>query len=685
LPRERLALGGILLLAALLRIIPLGVITPRSYQLDERNFAHSAQQMWAERTLDPQRYIHPALYRYLTALLYPAVSTAVEIGGAERLERWVPYIAGRIVSAAAGVLTVWLVYVLGRRIMGRGGGMWAALLLAVMPIHVRFSHVAKPDVTMAMWVALTLLLAWRLTESPAWRLYALAGFVAGLAVSSKYNGVVACVPLLAAHLLARREQSVFRRLLAGRLWLAAGCSILGFALTSPYTLIRYQAALRSAATGYHRLMVAGRADLEMGAQMPALVDFAILALEWVGPLVVVLVPVGLWLWWRRNRRGLAVVGAVLAAGAVLIAGWTVRRAFYLLPLVPAVALGAAAPLAEARSRRRRLGLVLAALAVVPSFTVSVREVVRLARRHTRQLAQAWLASNLGRYGRILRDYDSLTDDAHERFRIANPGFDFYKKADRDYLRREGITHLVLSNSVASTAGLTSKAARRKRHARQRLLDCAEPLARIPTSWWRDGPAITIYRLRPSLLRQFAHERRQRRSRLLAQAQAAEQALVEGPATAPRHMKAGRLLCRVARLSNSQDALAALKNARGHFQQAAALEPDLADAHYNLGCVHLRIAELQTASGQGGTDAFPIFGRAARAFRRAIEADPTNADYYYNLGYALFCWGTRNAETWKMRQEEGKRMFRKAAALKPDLRIPDFHVLAVIEAGARPLH
>ena len=62
--QPRGALAAILVLAALLRLVPLGVTDPRFHHLDEWDFALAAQRMVTERDLNPHRFHNPALYRY---------------------------------------------------------------------------------------------------------------------------------------------------------------------------------------------------------------------------------------------------------------------------------------------------------------------------------------------------------------------------------------------------------------------------------------------------------------------------------------------------------------------------------------------------------------------------------------------------------------------------------------------
>ena len=97
------------------------------------------------------------------------------------------YVWGRAVTAILGTATVWIVYRAAMR-WGARTALLAAVMIAVMPLHVRESHYVLTDVPVTFFVMLTFLLSLRAHErSTAWS-FALAGAAAGLAGATKYNG-----------------------------------------------------------------------------------------------------------------------------------------------------------------------------------------------------------------------------------------------------------------------------------------------------------------------------------------------------------------------------------------------------------------------------------------------------------------------------------------------------------------
>jgi superkiller protein 3 len=92
-----------------------------------------------------------------------------------------------------------------------------------------------------------------------------------------------------------------------------------------------------------------------------------------------------------------------------------------------------------------------------------------------------------------------------------------------------------------------------------------------------------------------------------------------------------------------------EKAAQHYQQAVALNPNLAETYYNYGVLLFGQGKLQQAKA---------------AFAKAVELQPTHPDAHNNLGAIL--------------QQEGKldeaaSHFRKAVELKPDYRLAHFHL------------
>ena len=104
---------------------------------------------------------------------------------------------GRTMAALFGGLTVFATMVLARRVVGPWLACAAGILAAVAPLTVFQAQLFKEDIFVAPWLLLGLAALDRLREQPNVGRALVFGLAAGLAVSSKYVGVI-LIPLACA-------------------------------------------------------------------------------------------------------------------------------------------------------------------------------------------------------------------------------------------------------------------------------------------------------------------------------------------------------------------------------------------------------------------------------------------------------------------------------------------------------
>lgn len=123
---------------------------------------------------------HPGMYAYLAACSTKVFGFSI----------W----AGRLPAAIAGILSIALVYLVTRRLMGRGVGAVALALVAFSPIHIQYSRQAHQGVClMPLFVILLTYLCLRVFDAvresrgergSPWGLIALAGMAIGFSTNA---------------------------------------------------------------------------------------------------------------------------------------------------------------------------------------------------------------------------------------------------------------------------------------------------------------------------------------------------------------------------------------------------------------------------------------------------------------------------------------------------------------------
>ncbi|HOJ19976.1 MAG TPA: glycosyltransferase family 39 protein [Armatimonadota bacterium] len=190
-------IAGLIVVAAALRFWRIGV---ESLWLDEAaswSFARLPVAELLTRNADPG---NPPLY-------YLALGQWLALFGDSE-------IALRSFSAVAGVLSVPVIYLLGRELFGRRAGALAALLLAFSPIHLFYSQEAR-QYTPAMFLGLVS--AWlfmRAVKTDRWAHWLGAAFFAALAFYIHYSAML--IPAF---------QGAYA-LVAARRWRAVGAAAL---------------------------------------------------------------------------------------------------------------------------------------------------------------------------------------------------------------------------------------------------------------------------------------------------------------------------------------------------------------------------------------------------------------------------------------------------------------------------
>lgn len=397
-------LVGIVCVGVFFRCWGLGFGLPAFYHPDEGVKVRVVQRMLQTGSLNPQYFLHPTQLLYLTAL----VGRAQMSFGALATPQNVVF-AGRAVSCAAGVASIVLLALIGRRLINRHAGLVAASLLAVSPLHVTCSRYLKEDALLLFWVlAATLAAVIALQTRSAPRLI-LAGALSGLAMSAKYTGLLSLAAVVVVPFATSFESGRFRLQPDRRLLLALPLAFLAaaftFFLSSPFVVLDAARSLRHVQTERTHMLEGHRGvEVTAGSQLwtyhlersllPALGSVALVgALAGLGALIAI-----------RPGAGLVVLGLFCLFYAP--AEWVRAKPppqpeRYALLALPALALAAGA-LSSMCSRQRLVGLVLPALMVIPP-AVRTFSLARDIAPDTRLKMAEWIQANVPSGTKILLD------------------------------------------------------------------------------------------------------------------------------------------------------------------------------------------------------------------------------------------------------------------------------------------
>jgi Dolichyl-phosphate-mannose-protein mannosyltransferase len=312
----------------------------------------------------------------------------------------------RLFIVGYAVASLWVVYLVGRRLFSPAVGLIAAAVLAAYPQHLRSTVQLKPDMMVLLFAVMTLYWTVKAAEDPRLSRFLLAGVGVGLATSAKYIGAAVALPMTV--------WAVWSGFRDRRRWawlvLAGVASVVTFVALNPFlgTVFHYGRrvgniyASHARYQGSDRLLVV-RGELRFLAAQHGWILGAFLLLG-IGLLVHRL--------WRRPGNGEAVLPLALGLGypALYAAAMTLFRTHNLLPALGGTAIlcaygaaGSAEWLGRRHAVLRRPAAILLAASLLGGFlllrpfTSAYRQLVPTTWADAGKVLRARLASSRALY------------------------------------------------------------------------------------------------------------------------------------------------------------------------------------------------------------------------------------------------------------------------------------------------
>lgn len=523
-----LALAGIIAYGLYLRLHGITWGLPFSYlNPDEGVIVREAFGI-AQGNPNPGFFLYPSLFFELVAAVYVAMALVWHpsfapsfLSQASLVVDPGPYLlAARLVAVAFGAASIYLVYLLGTKAFSRPVGLLAALFLAVVPLHVTYSHYAVTDVPATAFSLLALLLLVRAARERTLRLLTAGAFVAGVATSTKYNFGMLLVPAAVAgwyvlRPLWKREEGLRKlvRLVTRRI---VAPMALGFVLFTPFAVLdpvrfardfyRQNEIVRQGWLGFEH---AGNGYwYNVHVNLPSS----------LGVVLFVLCVAGLvWSLYRRRPADL-----VLATYAVVyylyVSDWAALNDRYLLPIVPVLVLLAArfaVSLTRLRFVRRRLlapavaGLLIVAFMLPLSASIAYDRA--LAGPDVRSIAKTWVETHIKPGTTVAVEPYSpplvsrsrssfFTAAGHQRayYRLVRlplplPGARDWRHRVA-FLRSRDVQYVIVSSEVYERVLAAPLVYPRQVAFYERLAEKARLIKRFAPGPGERGPTILIYRL-----------------------------------------------------------------------------------------------------------------------------------------------------------------------------------------------
>jgi hypothetical protein len=421
----------------------------------------------AVRNLGSDLHPHFFFYGSLPIYLYRGIAEGLSaVTGLDWLEPVRLVLVGRGLSALFSTVTLLLLFLVGRRLWGAGGGLLAAAFGAGAALAVQAAHFGTVESLLAMEGAAILLLSLHIADGAGRGTYALAGVVWGLAVATKLTAASFLVMPLVGHVVrtadggrSAEDDGFVGRVLGSRPVIFVGCAVAAVLAAAPYYVlaweevwaaIREQSAELSGAERFayvwqfegntpyvfelYNLVVWGL-GVPLGVMALAgwgvlIADCGVRVADWIRPKPAARSS-------QSARRPLLLLLLLLwpTLYFLYIGTWEARFVRHLVPLVPFLCLFAVYALVrlwESGAWGRRAARVVGGIVVVGTAVWAVSFMAVYGAGDTRWQATEWIRANAAPGSRIVvEDKNDLVPVPDETYPPGGYGYEVVKVTEQD--------------------------------------------------------------------------------------------------------------------------------------------------------------------------------------------------------------------------------------------------------------
>lgn len=144
----------------------------------------------------------------------------------------------RYTTTVFAILSVFVTYLLGKKISGERLGTLSAFMLAANHRHVLYSHLGLPEIYNGFFLLLAAYFSLDILSRGSKKDYLINGILTGLSFSIKLQ-LNAFFLLLTAHLLKKLKSHEIKKFIDKRIWIGMISSLLTFILINPFHVLYY--------------------------------------------------------------------------------------------------------------------------------------------------------------------------------------------------------------------------------------------------------------------------------------------------------------------------------------------------------------------------------------------------------------------------------------------------------------
>ncbi|MEW6556610.1 MAG: glycosyltransferase family 39 protein [Elusimicrobiota bacterium] len=297
----------------------------------------------------------------------------------------VPFILiGRLLTVAFSIGTIYLTYLLAKKLFDKKTGLLSALFLSLSWQHILSSHYATTDITAAFFTLLTAFFIWNVYSQGEPKSFIYAGFFCGLSAATKYYGGILFLTII---LLGwENKKYILYSFLA---------LILGFFIGCPYSIIDFAGFSERFLDRFNLIVATDKNQLFHG-----FLNYPDILVDGLGYFLVITSASGLLLLIKNRIKQNVFLLAIIFILVVFFGSWKGLTGRYILALYPFFAIISA--LVTAKIKNKQILTFILLIFLIVTFPKIIKTDILLTQKDSRVLAREWVIKNIPEQSKILR-------------------------------------------------------------------------------------------------------------------------------------------------------------------------------------------------------------------------------------------------------------------------------------------
>jgi len=401
----------VIILAAVVRYWGITFGLPDTMARPDENIIVQDTFLLPGHMFHPGSLMYPSFYKYILFCLYclyflfgvlrGTYTSTADFAAEFYIAPANFYLITRCLSAFLGTATVYVVYKIVERLFDRRAALLSSLFLCLSHLHVRDSHFGVTDISMTFFLMCAIFFITKCYLSKQSKPYLLAGIFSGLALSTKWAGLLSVIPMFIVHCfnLSREKSRMIRIFTDTRILLFLTACILAFLVGTPFFIIDFKGFIAQMQEETGRLH-SGLGPI-LGRGWWYHLKFSLLyGLGW--PLLISSLA-GIVMLFRRDIKKALIICSCPLIYYLIMGRWLSVLIRYSIPLVPFLCItagvfwvfivdkiiGRGRPVAN-----NAVFLLIGAMVMIPSINDIIKSDRLLAMMDNRVIAQRWISEHV---------------------------------------------------------------------------------------------------------------------------------------------------------------------------------------------------------------------------------------------------------------------------------------------------